>query len=286
MAEPLPSVRTVYGVDFSGARLAGRTIWIARAAVSARSGRLKLVGLASLEQTAGTAERAAALAYLVRLVRESHEALWAIDAPFGLPVEVMDDGLTWADLMAFVRGFPTGAYDLGLRCLDRAKRLGGPGHVYRTTDRRSKTPFSCYHYRIIYQTFHVMRDVLWPLLDEPGTAVLPFQYGRLPQAERVVVEACPSSTLKRMGLPHQGYKQPGGKPVSPERCHTRAAILAGLAPLVHVPDPHPETILRDPGGDALDAVIAAVGAMHAWRTAPHDELARDARTTREGFIYA
>jgi hypothetical protein len=58
-----------------------------------------------------------------------------------------------------------------------------------------------------------MRDVLGPLLRHRSTAILPFHYRRLAAARRVVVETCPSSTLKRLGLPHQNYKQPAGGPL-------------------------------------------------------------------------
>ena len=74
---------TVYGVDFSGARSAGRTIWVAR--IEAARGRRKqlpysLAELARLEDLCGTAERSAALAHLVTLIADSRDALWALAA--------------------------------------------------------------------------------------------------------------------------------------------------------------------------------------------------------------
>src|ERR671936_97626 len=254
-----PTFSTVYGVDFSGARLGGRTTWIARAALRGRGARrrLHLLELTSLERLCGSAEREAALAHLVQLIRESRDALWAIDAPFGLPVEVLDEGMSWAEFLAFVRRWERDGYDLGLWALDRAKRRGGPMHIYRATDLAAKAPFDPYHYRIIYQTFHAMRDVVAPLTRVRETAVLPFQYRRLPTARRVLVEACPSSTLKRLGLPHQNYKQPSGGPLTATNRRTRRAILAGLKPFVEIAPAHRRRIARDPGGDALDAVIAA-----------------------------
>ena len=72
---------------------------------------------------------------------------------------------------------------------------------------------------MIYQTFYGMRDVIGPLRRTPGTAVLPFQYRKLRTAERVVVECCPGSVLKRVGVPHQNYKQPAGGPHPPRVAH-------------------------------------------------------------------
>jgi hypothetical protein len=276
---------TVYGVDFSGARLAGRTTWLARTESRGRAGRLELVELASLEQLSGSAERAPALAYLVRAIAASRGALWAIGAPFGLPVEVMDGGMSWAGLLRFVRRWDRDGYDLGLWALERARALGGPQHIYRATDRAARAPFDAYHYRIIYQTYHGLRDVIYPLTRVRETAVMPFQYRRLPLARRVVVETCQASTLKRLGLPHQNYKQPEGGALSPVRRRTRRTILAGLAPYVDIGERHRRVIARDPGGDALDAVIAAVGARASWQRTDHGAVARHARYRREGFLY-
>ena len=131
----------------------------------------------------------------------------------------------------------------------------------------------------------MLRDVLAPLARRPGTAVLPFQYRRLPAAERVVVETCPSSTVKRLGLPHQNYKQPAGGPLTALRRRTRRVILAGLAEHVGIGGEERRRIMRDPGVDALDAVIAAVGAAWAWRATDHRAVAGDRRACREGWLY-
>jgi hypothetical protein len=44
-------------------------------------------------------------------------------------------------------------------------------------------------------------------------------------------------------------------------------------------------MMRNGGGDALDAVIAAVGAHAAWRDADHQSIARHARYPREGRLF-
>jgi hypothetical protein len=130
-----------------------------------------------------------------------------------------------------------------------------------------------------------MRDVLGPLRRDPATAVLPFHYRRLPAARRVLVESCPASVLKALGLPHQNYKQPQGGPLTRKRLHTRRAILAGLEPFVTIDPSHRWAIMRNGGGDALDAVIAAFGAWRAWRQTDHAAVARHPRYRREGRMY-
>ena len=254
-----------------------------------RPRRLRLEALTSLERVSGSAERDAALAHLVTMIRGSRRALWAIDAPFGLPVELLDAGTGWPELLRRVVDWEDAGggdgYAWGLWALERAKSLGGAMHIRRATDRHAKAPFDPYHYRIIYQTYHAMRDVVAPLARVRETAVLPFHYRWLPRASRVVVETCPGSTLKRLGLPHQNYKQPAGGPLAPHRRRTRRTILAGLEPYIEIGAAERRRIARDPGGDALDAVIAAVGAAGAWHAFDHTALARDGRVRREGCLY-
>lgn len=278
----------IHGVDFSGAKLAGRNTWIAR--IEPAGGRknappYRLTALSRLETLCGTAERGPALAHLAGLIAESDAALWAMDFPFGLPVEVMQAGARWPDQLTFLRGFGEDAYEVGAECVRRAKALGGPMHIRRLTDHEAKTPFDCYHYRIIYQTFYGMRDVLGSLHRTRDTAILPFHYRRLPTARRVLVEACPASTLKRLGLPHQNYKQAEGGPLTRKRLLSRRAILAGLAEYVALEDRHRRVVMRNGGGDALDAVIAAVGGAQAWDAADHRRVARHPRYPREGRLF-
>jgi hypothetical protein len=280
---------SVYGVDFSGAKLAGRNIWVARLEPVRRGpkgrGRFVLTELASLEKLCGSAERAPALSHLVEMIRASTRALWALDFPFALPIEVMPGSARWRDQLALLHAANDDAYQVGLDCLDRARALGGPLHLRRQTDVDAKAPFDCYHYRIIYQFFYGVRDVLGPLWNAKRTAVLPFHYRRLPGANRVLVEACPSSTLKRLGLPHQNYKQPAGGPLTAKRLRTRRTILDALARHVRFDDAARRTMMRNPGGDAIDAVLAAVGALHAWHLTDHAAVARHPRYPREGRLY-
>ena len=138
---------------------------------------------------------------------------------------------------------------------------------------------------MFYQTFFGMRDVLGPLRLARRTAIVPFQYRRLPAARRVLVEACPTSTLKRLGLPHHTYKQPEGGPLTRKRLGTRRTLLDGLARQVRFEQRQRRVMMRNGGGDALDAVIAALGAAKAWREADHREIARHPRYPREGRLF-
>ena len=100
------------------------------------------------------------------------------------------------------------------------------------------------------------------------------------------MEACPASTLKRLGLPHQGYKQAGAGPLSSARLKVRRAILEGLEKYVSIGRVRRRLLLRDDNpGDALDAVIAAVGAAESWGETDHEAVAAHPRYVREGRQY-
>jgi hypothetical protein len=122
---PTRAFTAVFGVDFSGARLAGRTTWIARLDPTEPPGEpaFTLGALHRLDRLAGTAERRGALAHLVGLVGQSTNALWALDFPFGLPVELFPARSGWPRQLALVREYRADDYGLGLECVRRALAL-------------------------------------------------------------------------------------------------------------------------------------------------------------------
>lgn len=283
--------RTVFGVDFSGARLAGLNAWIATMEVCEpakcmTSPPLKLLDLQPLHRAAGDAQRETVCGYLASSILASRSALWGMDFPFGLPVEL---GLgDWRDQLRHVGDHDGDAKTYGRHLVDIARRRGDSIHIRRLSDQETKTPFDCYHYRIIYQTFHGMRDVLAPIAGQAETAVMPFESDRWPGAakvQRVVVESCPSSTLKRWTLPHQNYKQPGNHPPDATRRRTRRAIMQVLTRSVEVSDHRRRVMMTNPGGDALDAVLAGVGAWQAWQREDHCQIAIHPRYPIEGKVY-
>ncbi len=246
-------------------------------------GGLALRKLQSLGRLCSSDERVDVCGYLRDRIQASDETLFGMDFPFGLPIEL---GLvSWSKQLSHVKDFVGNAKDFGRALVAMSERLSGKMHIRRSTDRETQTPFDCYHYRIIYQTFHGMRDVLAPVVRERATAVLPFHYARLQNCRRVIVEACPSSTLKRLGLPHQRYKQSGGKPPDVVHQKSRQIILKGIENEVSLTPYQRRVIMTNPGGDALDAVLAAIGSWHAYRTADHREIAQHDRYPIEGRVY-
>ncbi len=133
-------VRHVVGVDFSGAKLAGRTTWVATLKPVGKR-KLHLVDVAPLAKLCGHAGRAEALSALVGMIAGSREAVWALGFPFGFPVEVMAANCTWAGQLDALHQWGEEAYALGVECYRRGLALGGKGHVRRLTDAEERTPF-------------------------------------------------------------------------------------------------------------------------------------------------
>jgi len=142
---PTRAFRAVFGVDFSGARLAGRTTWIARLD-PVRQPRSRdaqpafsLGALDRLDRLAGTAEREAALAHLVSLVAASRDVLWALDFPFGLPVELFPARSRWPRQVA------TRSTPCSLRSAPRRRSpqpITTPSHATRAIRVRATFTFS------------------------------------------------------------------------------------------------------------------------------------------------
>src|SRR5690606_15501439 len=97
----------------------------------------------------------------------------------------------------------------------------------------------------------------------------------------LIVETCPASTLKALGLyrTHQGYK---GR--APSCRQARRRILSALEDLklVSLSDPLRQRIIANQGGDALDSVIAAIGAVAAR---PQIERRVGYDQPMEGWVY-
>ncbi|MEL6896482.1 MAG: DUF429 domain-containing protein, partial [Planctomycetota bacterium] len=252
---------------------------------------LRLTDLAPLERAAGDARRDTVMRWLVSQITapESGPVLWAMDFPFSFPTDL---GLgSWDEQLRWIADSEnpnvSDAKTCGRYLVDRCRERSGTGHVKRETDRISKTPFDSHHYRIIYQTFHGMRDVLGPLRQKsPGVCVLPFDYQRLNNQTRVVVvESCPSSTLKRFGLPHHRYKSSGGKTPTPQHRQTRQTILRHVTQHVSFSQHRRGVMMKNPGGDALDAVLAGYGAWSAMHAVDHRSIQKGPMHS-EGYVYA
>jgi nicotinamide-nucleotide amidase len=245
-----PAPRRAIGVDFSGSAAAGRAIWIAEAEIAGDM--LRLASLLPAEQLPGGARgRDKALAALVEYLAAQKDAIVGLDFPFGLPAKFV----TEKDWVGFVRAFP-GRFP----SVETLSALGGAprSEPKRVTDTEAKTPFSAINRRVVHQTWAGIAHVLRPLIERDGARVMPQQ---APRADApILVEICPASTLKLEGL-YLAYK---GRTAA-ERS-ARKAIVDALVRRGAIARPAKDVeaaAIAGIQGDALDAVVAAIGAHRA-----------------------
>ncbi len=131
------------------------------------------------------------------------------------------------------------------------------------------------------QTYWGITALLAPLVASGAAVALPMQsaQGDLPW----LLEACPASVLKRLGIyaPYKG-RSAGLRDV-------RVSILDTLVAREHLKAPSGglrERIVNDWGGDALDAVIAGIAAARAvsgGNAPPAGDCSED--YAMEAFVY-
>jgi hypothetical protein len=160
---------------------------------------------------------------------------------------------------------------------DWALRRANGREVRRAADRTAKTPFNSYNLRIYRQTWWGIAHLLAPILAAGLATVRPYQ-PLTAEPHPILIEACPASSLKAIGF-YPAYKGRSGA----HRLE-RKAVLKRLIDLGFISRPPPgiqRMLLDNIGGDALDAVIAAVATAHAAI-----EIEPDQDQRIEGIIYA
>lgn len=269
-----PVDRRIYGVDFSGAKQAGKHIWVAAGVVEGEA--LRIDFCCRGDTLPGSSrKREQCLMALRALIVGSGPAAFGCDFPFGLPASLVEhDG--WE---SFVLAFPY-LYESADAFRDACREAAGGSELKRATDRESQAPFSPYNLRLYRQTYYGIGEVLHPLVQDEEGCVLPMEE---PLSDRPwLLEVCPASTLKRERL-YRPYK--GGEPRKRE---ARECILQGLEEkglLVAHDQAMWAKLLKDAGGDALDSVIAAVATARALRSPDGLIPCGDEPWSVEGYVY-
>jgi len=271
MAGPVAPLRVV-GVDFSGARHAGRAIWIAEG--SREGDAFRLVSCLPARALAdGASSREPALAALVQYIAALGDAVVGIDVPFGLPEPLVGAD----DWPGFVRRFADRWPDPASFRADCRAAAGGR-ELRRRCDVEARTPFSPYNLRLHKQAWHGIAGLIAPLVLTGRVVAAPMQ--EVAPGRPVLLETCPASFLKRSG---DGLYKPykGAAPALRDQRRTILAWLVGRRYLHAPSEAHECRILDNTGGDALDAVIAAIialkGSADAANLRPREHLSRQDR---------
>ncbi|MEX2200640.1 MAG: hypothetical protein WD711_04525 [Dongiaceae bacterium] len=243
------------GIDFSGAKDAGRRIWTAEGTIGA-AGTLDLERcLPAFQRLNCGKQREVALPVLTEWIAEQNDAVIGCDFPFSLPLCALGESDWRGFATGFLKAHPSApAFRAAMRQSYANAAVKEPK---RKTDgpNEAATPWNPWNIRLYWQTHAGIGSVLAPLIGR--AAIAPFDQAIT--GTPLIVETCPASSLKKLGLyrKHSSYK--GRK----DACRVaRSALLDALLQrkLVTAGSTLRTQIVDDSGGDALDAVIAALGA--------------------------
>jgi len=251
MSNPARNCERFIGIDFSASATAGRSIWIATGTKNKckkdDGATIAVEDCFKAEVLPGSGRnRERSHAALLAFIEKQKDAMIGIDFPFGLPRSLVSEE-SWE---SFVFRFPS-RFSSPRHFRETCFQIAGKVELKRKADEACKAPFSPYNLRVYRQTYYGIRDVLNPLLKKGTACVLPMQkpFWGLP----CLVEVCPASTLKAANR-YSSYKGKGK-----EKYQERLDILQYLEETAGLTFPDPglrEKVLQDPGGDALDSVIA------------------------------
>ena len=225
------------------------------------------------ELASGARYRESALAALVEFLSGERRAAVGLDFPFSLPRSLIEE-TTWE---AFLRDFPARYPDAdSLR--EACRRAAGGRELKRRTDIAAKVPFSAYNLRLYRQTHAGIATVLRPLMEADAARVVPMQASA--PGKVLLAETCPASLLKRLGLYKPPYKGRGDPPQSARTNLINWLIQRGL--LEKPQKSLRNLMIEDKGGDAIDAMLAAVATANL---PPLRRAARDPVERIEGRVY-
>jgi hypothetical protein len=250
------------GIDFSGAKDAGRRIWISEG-VELDGSIIVEALLPARELKSSGRDRTTALSALVDHIASLGRSIVGIDAPNSLPKSFAPEG--WAP---WFDGFAAHGSAEAFR--EACRRTTGGRETKRCCDELARTPFAAWNLRLYRQTWHSLTDLYAPLLQRQAVTVAPFQ--RADSRPRLA-EICPASTLKHLELykPYKGRKLADERQALLREMTQRAGLrmARGLQ----------ERAVEDVGGDALDAVIALAAAARCRKQIERHEPAS------EGEVY-
>lgn len=253
----------VAGVDFSGAREAGKNIWIAAGEITPDGVRIDTLQQAA-DLPGGAKEFRPAVDALVSHVATLPDHLIGFDFPFSLPIDLIEQRTWGAFIRSFSKEFPEPE-----RFRDNCRQITGGKELKRKTDTEARVPWCAYNLRLYRQTWAGIRHVLYPLVKENRARVIPMQSEKpgLP----LIAEICPASLLKREEL-YTPYKGRG-----PDIRASRENIVRALSRrrlLSPIRGRMRQTMLDNTGGDALDAVLSAIAAARIDSPLPRDKYDR------------
>lgn len=260
--------KPIFGVDFSGAKVCGKAIWITSAELDNDLQHVQIDSIQSAADKFEVRDREDVFEALQNWLRTevASDAVVGIDFPFGLP-RADHEETSWSE---FLSAFATNFADTDIS--DFPGDFAHEARSRRETDYRygGQSPTSP---QVKYQVFHGLRDLLHPLVEDDYVRVAPMQE---PAASiPTLIEVYPAATFGVEQLYRTGYKT---TPDARNRREENATTLQERDS-VTIDDNVVETAIES--DDALDSLAEVIAVHRAFK----DELARDGDHP-EGYIYA
>ena len=260
----------VYGIDFSGAKTAGKSIWIAKATPGDKG--ILITGCFSAKDLLGlaTPNREAVLPGLVEFVAGTPNAAFGCDFPFSLPSHLVGQP-TWRDFLeAYPQRFPS-PEAFRQHCTQRNLARCGKKEVRRETERMWKKAMPVNNLRMYKMTHFGIGSFLRPLVLDYGSSVPPLT-GENSEGP-LILEVFPTGTGLDTGLgvpKHNSSKALGEL----ERQGRVRFSGAGI-----------QDAVLNGGGDAVDSVVAADAAYRAVCDPARIDASQQWPYTLEGYIF-
>lgn len=248
---PTEERHRIFGVDFSGSKTACSKIWISESVIE--DGIFHVLRTYPLKDIVPDKkkDRDSCLQALRSLITSNEDAVFGMDFPFSLPLELLFTD-SWE---SFVSEF-AGRYASAEQFRNEMRTFTHKKELKRLTDTEVKAPFCVYNLRLYRQTYFGIRNVILPLLIENSACMIPMQ--EPVEGKPWLMEICPASTLKSAGL-YTPYK---GK--SAREKEAREYILKEMEEKgITVTSDIKDLIIGNADGDALDSMLAAFAASKA-----------------------
>lgn len=244
-------VRKIIGIDFSGAKDAGKHIWISTG--KENRGTLQIAKCQQASNFFGCAnDKWTVFKEVVNWIDSLKDAIVGIDFPFGVPevvVKVVFNVTSWEDFATSPKWSSLAPDHFRDQC------AGFSNNELRDTDaiHRADCPHSI---RIYKQTFHGVKDILRPLLQRDVSVAPMVNNSR----NITVLETYPAATLAKEGeLFAARYKN---RTSTRDRRKHNVQKFSNLNDL-DISGISASKIVDNTAGDAMDSIIAALATFRA-----------------------
>ena len=151
----IDKIKTVYGIDFSGAVDAGKKIWISKGVIKGK--KFQIVECYSANELPGSANHRDQCLKSVRdFIKNAGPSVFGMDFAFGLPAKLVKEKSWQLFAEKFAMRYPTHD-DFRKKCRAYENEV----ELKRVTDIETKTPFSPYNLRMYRQTYFGIRYILF-----------------------------------------------------------------------------------------------------------------------------